>query len=64
MLAARDSATVTAQVERAAAQARAAGVSATPTFQVARRGEALRRLDVSALDVPSFTAPLDTLLGK
>ena len=64
MLAARDSATVGAQVERAAAQARAAGVTATPTFQVARRGQPLHRLEVQALDVPSFAAPLDTLLGK
>lgn len=64
VLAARESATVTAQVERASAQARAAGVNATPTFQIARRGQALRRLEVSALDVPSFAAPLDTLLGK
>ena len=60
VLAARDSATVGAQVERAAAQARAAGVTATPTFQVARRGQPLHRLEVPALDVPSFAGPLDT----
>jgi protein-disulfide isomerase len=64
VLGARDSAAVAAQVEHAAAQARAAGVTGTPTFQVARRGEPLRRLEVSALDVPSFAGPLDTLLGK
>ena len=63
VLAARDSDHVTALMDRSARQAQAAGVSATPTFEVARKGAALRRLEVAALDVPTFTAPLDKILA-
>ena len=60
----RDGADVTALVERSANSARAAGINATPTFLVARRGEPLSRLHVEALDVPSFKAPLEALLDQ
>ena len=64
VLDARDGGAITALADRSARQARAAGVTGTPTFEVARKGEALRRLQVGALDVPSFTAPLDRLLAR
>jgi protein-disulfide isomerase len=64
VFAARDGDSVSALVDRAASQAQAAGVTGTPTFEVARRGEPLRRLEVAALDVRSFTAPLDALLAR
>jgi protein-disulfide isomerase len=63
VLASRDGARVTALMNRSAGQAQAAGVHATPTFELARKGAALRRLEVAALDVPSFTGPLDQALA-
>jgi len=63
VLAARDTDRVTALIDRSSRHAQLAGVTGTPTFEVARKGQALQRLEVSALDVPSFTAPLDRLLA-
>jgi protein-disulfide isomerase len=63
VLAARDSAAVTALVERSARQAQAAGINSTPSFLLGRTGGPLERLEVAALDAPSFTAPIETLLG-
>ena len=64
VLAARDGAAVTALADSAARRARAANVTGTPTFQIARKGTVARRLEVEALDVPSFAAPIDRLLAQ
>jgi len=60
----RDGGAVTGAMSRAAAQATAAGVTGTPSFGLARTGEQLQRLDVAALDVPSFAGPLDAALAE
>jgi protein-disulfide isomerase len=62
VLEARDGAAVTALVERAARQAQTAGIDSTPSFQLGRTGAPLERLEVGALDVASFTEPLDAIL--
>jgi protein-disulfide isomerase len=63
VLSTRDGAEVGTLIAQSARQAEAAGVRGTPAFEVGRRGTALKRLEVAALDVPSFTAPLDELLA-
>jgi protein-disulfide isomerase len=63
VLEARDGDAVTALVERSARQAQEAGVNSTPSFLVGHKGGALEPLQVEALDVPSFTEPLDTHLA-
>jgi protein-disulfide isomerase len=60
----RDSTKVAALAQRSADQAQAVGVNATPTFEIAKKGAALERLEVGALDVPSFTGPIDELLAR
>jgi protein-disulfide isomerase len=45
------------------AAAQAAGVNSTPTFTLARRGQAPERVNVSSLDASAFTGPIDSLLG-
>jgi protein-disulfide isomerase len=64
VLEARDGADVTALAERSAGQAAASGVHGTPSFEIARKGAALRPLEIAALDVPTFTAPVDELLAE
>ena len=39
-------------------------VTGTPTFEIARMGAVARRLEVEALDVSSFAAPIDRLLAE
>lgn len=64
VLASRDGAAVTALADSAVRRARAANVTGTPTFEIARKGDVARRLEVEALDVPSFAAPIDRLLAE
>lgn len=59
-----ESAEVTAQIDRAARQADADGVSGTPTFRVGRRGAALEPLNVASLEASSFRPTLDALLRE
>jgi protein-disulfide isomerase len=60
----RDGKSVDALVQRAANQAGTAGVTGTPTFEAARRGAPLERLELEALDVAAVSAPLDRLLAR
>lgn len=46
----------------AAAQAKAGGITGTPSFQVSRHGGALQRLNVTSLDAKSFSSALRSLL--
>ena len=64
LLAARDGAAVTALAGSAVRKARVANVTGTPTFEIAHKGKVARRLEVDALDVPSFAAPIDRLLAR
>jgi protein-disulfide isomerase len=50
-------------VDQAQSEATRFGISSTPSFLVARRGEKLQRLDVSELTPSAFTQPIDDLLG-
>jgi protein-disulfide isomerase len=62
-LAARDSPAVRVQLDEARALARRAHVSATPSFELTRAGQAPRRLAPTGLDRDSFAAALERLLA-
>jgi protein-disulfide isomerase len=61
-LAARSSAAVAAGVDTSARLAALDGVASTPTFELGLRLGALRPLQFSALDVPSFTTALNAAM--
>jgi protein-disulfide isomerase len=63
-LASRGSPRVLAQLDEARALARAARVTATPAFELARPGAPLRRFSPPALDSGSFTHALDAALAR
>ncbi len=58
MLANRGSAGVTEQLEAARQQAKAAGITGTPSFELGPTGGKLERLEVSGLDAESFLESL------
>ena len=65
LMAARGSDAVSRQLEKAASQARAAGVNSTPTFQVGKTGEALGKpFNVRADSIDDLAAHIDPLLGR
>jgi protein-disulfide isomerase len=62
-MAARDSAAVTAELDRAIAEGKAAKVESTPWFLIAKAGGKPRRLEVEALTAGAVTEALDTAMS-
>ena len=62
MLAASDSAEVTAALEKAAADAQADGITGTPSFLLGETGGELDALEISSLGPEEFRAAIDELL--
>jgi protein-disulfide isomerase len=58
-----DSPAATRLLRQADRQAKALGVTGTPSFFIVRRGAMPEPLEVSSLDADSFTSALDTALG-
>ncbi|HEX8074032.1 MAG TPA: thioredoxin domain-containing protein [Thermoleophilaceae bacterium] len=63
-LAARDTPAVTSQLRQADAQAKALGVSSTPTFYLQKGTGKPEELDVSSFDVSEFARRIDAALGS
>lgn len=64
VLGARTSAVVDQQVARAAAQAQAANVRGTPSFELGRTGDSLQLLAPGSLEPGPVQAAIDRLLGS
>jgi predicted DsbA family dithiol-disulfide isomerase len=58
-----DSPAATRLLRQADRQAKALGVTGTPSFFIVRRGAMPEPLEVSSLDADGFTSALDTALG-
>jgi protein-disulfide isomerase len=59
-----DSPAATRLLRKADRQAKALGVTGTPSFFIVRRGAMPEPLEVSSLDADGFTSALDTALGR
>jgi protein-disulfide isomerase len=55
---------VDAAIQSSARQARAGGIQATPSFEIGRTGQRLRRLQLTSLAPEAFTSEIDALLSK
>jgi protein-disulfide isomerase len=55
---------VDAAIQSSARQARAAGIEATPSFEIGRTGQRLKRLQLTSLASEAFTSEIDGLLSK
>jgi protein-disulfide isomerase len=64
LMADRDSSFVNDAISRAAAQARAAGVNRTPSFQIGRTGGELRLLEFSNLEPQTFKDAVEEQLRR
>lgn len=55
---------VDAAIQSSARRAKAAGIDSTPSFQIGRTGERLRRMQLTTLAPEAFTSEIDSLLSK
>jgi protein-disulfide isomerase len=64
MLDEREAAAVERALQNAAVDARRAGVTGTPSFELGPTGSRLERLEVSSLDASAFARPIDEALRR